>query len=198
MKDFKCNRVLSRLMPMRGNWVSIVLAFVCIGFVVGAVLSFAVSYQGEEMILWGSGFWILDEQDVHFHAEFPIRSYNQSIQIYLHCTNGSLDIFVLNGTEQTAWYNGKNYAAYFEVRNVTDVMTTIEINPPDSSMIDIIFVTNYGDAWMNVDLSSHWMGYDDSTGMNSILVAIPFAVGSFYYANKKPKKDENSIGEGIS
>jgi hypothetical protein len=183
---------------MRGNWVSIVLAFVCIGFVVGAVLSFTVPYQEEQMILWDSDFGILANLKAPFHTEFPMRSYEQSIQIYMHCTNGSLDIVVLKAIEWNAWYQGENYTAYFEARNVTDVMTTIEINPTYNFLIDIILVTDYGDAWMSVDLSSHWMGFDDSTGMNSILVAIPFAAGSFYYANKKPKKDENSIGVGIS
>jgi hypothetical protein len=185
-------------MPMRGNWVSIVLAFVCIGFVVGAVLSFTVPYQEEEMILWGPDFGIVANLKAPFHTEYPMRSYNQSIHIDLHCTKGSLDIVVLKTTEWDAWDQGDNYSAYFEAKNVTDVMTTIEVSPPYSLLIDIILVTNYGDAWMSVDLSSHWMGFDDSTGMNSLLLAIPFTAGSFYYANKKPKKDDNSIGVGIS
>ncbi|MHA3964110.1 MAG: hypothetical protein AM325_011305 [Candidatus Thorarchaeota archaeon SMTZ1-45] len=173
---------------MRINWVSIVLAFVCIGFVVGSALSFAVPYQKDEMILEGSDFGIVGGLTVPFHARFPLRSYNQSIDIFLQCTNGSLDIVVLKATEREAWYQGENYSVYYEARNVTSVMTTVEIYPPDIYSIDIIFQTNYGDVQMSVSMTSQWMGYDDSTGFNSLLVAIPFGLGSFYYATKKAKE----------
>jgi len=185
-------------MPMRGNWVSIVLAFVCIGFIVGSALSFTIPYQEEGLVLTGSDFGIVGGLKAPFHAYFPLRSYNQSIDIFLQCTNGSLDIVVLKSTEWSAWYQGENYSAYYEASNVTSVMTTIEINPPSIGSIDIILQTNYGDAWMSVSIFNHWMGYENSTGVNSLLVAIPFGLGSFFYANKKTKNDDKTIGADIS
>ncbi len=185
-------------MLMKGNWVSIILTFVCIGFIVGSALSFIVPYQKDGMILTGSDFGIRGGLTAPFHASFPLRSYNQSIDIFLDCRNGSLDIVVLKSTEWDAWYHGENYSAYYEVRNVTSVMTTVEINPPSIHSIDIILQTNYGEAWMSVSIINHCMEYDESTGVNSLLVAIPFGLGSFYYASKKPKNDDNSIGADIS
>jgi len=183
---------------MRGNWVSIILAFVCFGFIVGSALSFTVPYQDEELVLTGSDFGIVGGLIAPFHAHFPLRSHNQSIDIFLQCTNGSLDIVVLKSTEWSAWDQGENYSAYYEASNVTSVMTTIEINPPSIGSIDIILQTNYGDARMAVSIFNHWMGYEDSTGVNSLLVAIPFGLGSFFYANKKTKNDDKSIGTDIS
>jgi hypothetical protein len=183
---------------MRGNGVSIILAFVCIGFIVGSVLSFTIPYQREQMILWGSNFGILDHLTDSSHVEFPFRSYNQSIDIFLQCTNGSLDIVILKSTEWDAWNNGENYSAYYEMKNVTSVMTTVEINPPYIHLIDIIMQTNYGDVEMSVDISIHWIDYNDLTGVNSLLAAIPFALCSIYYAKKKPTNDANSNGLDIS
>lgn len=131
---------------------------------------------------------------IPLHAYFPWRFHNQSIDIFLQCTNGSLDIVVLNYNEWSAWDQGENYSAYYEASNVTSVMTTIEIDPPVTGSIDIILQTIYGEAWMSVNIFNHWMGYDDATGMNSLIVAIPFGWGSFYYATKEPKDEGNSTG----
>ena len=184
-------------MQMRGNWVSIVLAFVCIGFIVGATISFTIPHQEEGLVLTGSDFGIVGGLTAPFHAYFPWRTYNQTIDIFLQCTNGSLDITVLRSDEWNAWDQGENYSAYFEMRNVTSIMTTIEIDPPYRS-IDVILQSNYGDVWMSVSIYNYWLGYNDSTGMNSLLVAIPFGLGSLYYANKEPKKDDNSNGAILS
>ncbi len=81
---------------------------------------------------------------------------------------------------------------------MTSVMITIEIDPPSIRSVDIILQTNYGFVKMDVSIYNRWMGYDESTGMNSLLVAIPFGVGSFFYATKKPKKDDGTIGADIS
>lgn len=183
---------------MRGNRVSIILAFVCIGFIVGSTLSFIVPNQYDEMILMGSDIGIVNDLKVPFHVRFPLRSYNQSIDIFLECTNGSLDIVILKSTDWDSWYHRENYTAYFEVRNATSIMTTVDINPPYNRLIDIILQTNYGDARMSVSLSSHWMGYDITTGVNSLLVAIPFALGALYYSTRKTKNEDKSVGTGIS
>ncbi|TFH02332.1 MAG: hypothetical protein E4H14_17735 [Candidatus Thorarchaeota archaeon] len=174
------------------------MAFVCIGFIVGATLSFTVPYQMDQLILVGDNFGILNDLTAPFHTSFPLRSYNQSIDIFLECTNGSLDIVILNSTDWGSWYRGENYTAYFEVRNATSIMTTVEINPPYNRLIDIILQTNYGDARMSVSLSSHCMWYDITTGVNSLLVAIPFALGALHYSTRKTKNEDKSAGTSIS
>jgi hypothetical protein len=170
---------------MKGKRVSIALAFVCIGFLVGSAISFMVPYHRDEIIEAEEDLNIAGGLTVCFHSIFPLRSYNQSIDISLECTNGSLDIAVLKTTERSAWEQGVNYSAYYEAENVTSVVIAAEISPSYTS-ISICLRTDYGDAQMIVSISSHWMEYDDSTGLNSLLVAIPFALGSFYYATRRP------------
>jgi hypothetical protein len=183
---------------MRGNWVSFVLAFICVGFIVGATLSFIIPYPYEENILSDSDLGIFENLTVPYHTRFPQRSYEQVIDISLQCTNGSLDIIVLKSTEWDAWTHGENYTPYFEATNVTSVMTAIDIDPAYMRLIDIILETNYGYAEMSVRISSHCMWYDVTTGVNSLLVAIPFAVAAVYYGTKETKNDETSIGIDVA
>lgn len=170
---------------MRGNRISIVLAFICFGFIVGSIISFTVPNQYEENIESMSNLGIVDGLNVPFNELFPLTSYNQSIDIFLTCIDGSLDIMVLETTEWDAYVHAENYSVYFEARNVTGVMTTVEINPPSNHWIYIMLQTKYGGVNVSFSISSHWMGYDIATAVNSALVAIPFGVGSFYYYPKK-------------
>ncbi|MGY5859886.1 MAG: hypothetical protein RTU63_11005 [Candidatus Thorarchaeota archaeon] len=183
---------------MRGNRVSIVLALITIGFVIGSAYSFMVPYEIDRMILIGDNFGILDDLTAPFHTSYPWRSHNQSIDILFACTEGALDIIVLKGTEWNAWYTGENYSAYYEARNVTSAMITVRIEPSELHTIDIILQTNYGEVRMDISIYSHCWAYNDSAGVTSLLVAIPFAIGSFYYAPRKSKNDDKSVGIGIS
>lgn len=185
-------------MQMRGSRVSIILAFICIGFIVGSAIAFAVPYQYEEDIESFSHLGIVENLTVPFHELFPLRSYDQSIDIFLNCEDGAIDIYVLESTEWDAFVHAENYSAYFEAKNVTNVMTTVEIDPPSNHWIDIIMQTKYGGVNITITISSHWMGYDITTAINSALVAIPFAIGSLYYYPKKSKTDLGKIGPDIS
>jgi len=185
-------------MEMRGSRISIILAFICIGFIVGSVISFAVPYQYEEDIESISHLGVLENLTVPFHELFPLRSYDQSIDISLTCMDGSLDFYVLESTEWDSFVHAENYSAYFEAKNVTHVMTTVEIDPPSNHWIDIILQTKYGGVNISISITSHWTGYDITTAINSALIAIPFAIGSFYYYPKRPKTDSESIGPQIS
>jgi len=183
---------------MRGSRVSIILAFICIGFIVGSVISFAIPYQYEENIVSMSDLGAVEDLTIPFHEIFPLGSYDQSIDIFLNCEDGSLDIFVMESTEWDAFTHLENYSAYLEAKNVTGVMTTVEIDPPSNHWIDIILQTKYGGVNMSISITSHCMAYDTTTAINSALISIPFAIGSFYYYPKKPKTDSGPIGPDIS
>jgi len=154
---------------------------------VGSIISFAIPQQYDEEIVSFYDLGVVEGLTVPYHEIFPLRSYDQSIDITLTCTDGSLDIVVLESTEWEAFLHAEDYSAYFEAKNVTSAMTTVAINPPSNHWIDIMLQTNYGAVNISLSLSSHWMGYDITTAINSALVAIPFAIGSFYYYPKKRK-----------
>ena len=182
---------------MRGNGVSIVLAIICIGFIVGSAYSFMVPYEINQLILEGDNLGILSDLTIPLHTGFPWRSFNQSIDISFACTNGSLDVIILTSIEWIAWYYGGNYSAIYEARNVSSLMISVMIEPSYYSTIDVILETNYGDAWMDIRMYSHSWGYNDSTGLVSLLVAIPFAVGSYYFTPKKKENQSRPVGIDI-
>ena len=172
---------------MRGNTTSNVLVALFIGLVAISAYFYVVPYENEVGILEGDDFGILDHLTAPFHASYPMRSYDQSIEISLSCTEGSLDLVVLRSTEWGAWYSEENYTAYFEVTNATYVMETIEIEPPYVGSIDIIIQTNYGDVEMSVSIISRSMEYNHAAGFTALLAAIPILLVWICYVNRMPK-----------
>ena len=170
------------------NWISIILGIICIGFITGAVYNIAVPYESNTVILQGTDFGILDGLTAPFHERFPYRSYDQTIEIYLTCVNGSLDLVVIKDAEWNAWENGGNYTPYYEATNVTAVMTTVDIEPAYAGLIDIIMQTNYGDVSIGISIIGHAMVYDYMTAINSLAIAVPFGLLWIYYAIEKEEK----------
>ena len=185
-------------MEMRGKWISAILAFICIGFLVGSVISFAVPNRYEDTVESMSDLGIVENLTVPFPEIFPLSSYNQSIDITLTCTDGSIDILVMESTEWEAFVHSENYSAYFEAKNVTSVMTTVEIDPPSNHWIDIMLQTKYGGVNMSIIIISHWMRYDITTAMNSAFVAVPFGLAAFYYYPRKSKNNSETSDSSIS
>ena len=135
------------------------------------------------MIIEGD-FGIVDDLKVPFHARFWARSQNQSIEISLTCTEGSIDIVVFNSTDWESWYNGYEYTAYYESTNTTFVNTVIQISPLYRGMIDIVISTNYGDVAMVVSMYSHSITYDDNTAIWSLFGAVTIVLVWQYYRNR--------------
>jgi len=172
---------------MRGNTSSNVLCILFVGLIAVSAFFFLVPYESEITILEGTEFGILDHLTAPYHAYFPMRSHDQSIEIFLSCTEGSLDLVLLKSTEWGAWYNEENYTAYYEATNVTFVMATIQIEPPYIGSIDIIMQTNYGDVEMSVSIVSRSMEYNHTAGITVLLAAIPIALAWICYMNRMPK-----------
>jgi len=178
---------------MRGNGTSFILGFICIVFVLGSVYSFATPYETNQLILVGDNLGILSDLTIPFHTSFPWRSFNQSIDIAFTCTNGSLDIIIYKSVNV-----GGNTSPYYDARNVSSLVLSVVFEPSYYYTVNIILETNYGDAWMDINMYSHWWGYNDSAGLVTILVALPFGLGSYHYAPKESKNEKKTDGIDIS
>ncbi|TFH00745.1 MAG: hypothetical protein E4H14_19310 [Candidatus Thorarchaeota archaeon] len=150
------------------------------------------------MILEGN-FGIIDNLRVPFHARFWERSQNQSIDIYLYCSEGSIDIVVLEYAEWESWYNGSEYTALYEWTNTSYVDTVVQIDPSYNGIIDIFFSTAYVDANMVVSMYSRSISYDDTTAVYSLIGAFSLGLVLVYH-HKKPQKifETKSVGPQIS
>lgn len=173
-------------MPMRKSRVSLILISLCILLVGNSIFYFVVPIERDEMILEGN-FGIVENLKIPFHAFFRERSQNQSIVISLTCSEGSIDLVVLESTEWESWYNGSEYTALYEWTNTSFVDTVIPIHPLYKGYIDIFIATTYGDVTLaSASIHSHSMSYDDNTAVLSLFGAISFVlVGVWYHYSTK-------------
>lgn len=177
---------------------SIILGFLFLFLLGNSIFYFVVPYENDEMIIEGD-LGIVDNLKVPFHAYFWTRSQNQSIEISLTCTEGSIDIVVFNSSDWVSWYNGSEYTAYYESTNTTFVNTVIQISPQYRGMIDIVISTNYGDVAMVVSMYSHSISYDDNTAIWSLFGAVTIVlVWQYYRSRTKRTVEVSSIGAEIS
>ncbi|MGY5879296.1 MAG: hypothetical protein RTV31_03550 [Candidatus Thorarchaeota archaeon] len=186
------------LLSMRKKTVSNILSVLCILLVGNSIFYFVVPSESDAMILEGN-FGIVDNLKVPFHAHFWERSQNQSIDISLYCSEGRIDLVVLEFTEWESWYNGSEYTALYEWTNTSHVDTVVQIDPSYKGIIDIFFSTAYGDANMVVSIYSRSISYDDTTAVYSLIGAFSLGLVLVYH-HKKPKKifETQSVGPKIS
>jgi len=186
------------MLSMRKERVSIVLSFLCILLVGNSIFYFVVPSEKDSMILEGN-FGIVDNLKVPFHAFFRDRSQNQRIEISLFCSEGSIDLVVLEFSEWESWYNGSEYTALYEWTNTSHVDTVVQIDPSYKGSIDIFFSTAYGDVTLVVSIYSRSMSYDDTTAVFSLVGAFSLGLVSVYHHKKPPEIYEtHSVGPYIS
>ena len=111
------------------------------------------------------------------HLLFTPRSYEQTIDIAVACIVGTIDIVVLNSNEWGSWYTGEEYSSYYELKNASEISTTITIDPPYEGSIDIMIQTNYGDVILSASMVGHSMAYNELLAILSVSFALPFIVG---------------------
>lgn len=183
---------------MRKNTISIILSIMCILLVGNSIFYFIVPSENNAMILEGN-LGIVENLKVPFHAHFMERSENQSITISLACSEGSIDLVVLEFSEWESWYNGSEYTALYEWTNTSHVDTVVQIDPSYKGIIDIFFSTAYGDVVFSVIIYSRTISYDDITAGFSLFPAFALILVLVYH-HKKPEKiyETQPVGPDIS
>ena len=184
---------------MSKSGVSIIQGLLFLVLVGNSIFYFVVPYENDEMILEAGDLGIVDNLKVPFHAYFRTRSQNQSVDISLICTEGSIDIVVFNTTEWLSWYSGSEYTAYYESTNTSFVDTVIQIDPLYLGTIDIVISTTYGDVTMNVNMHSRSITYDDTTAVFSLFGAVSLVLVWIFYHNRTRRTFEvSTIGVEIT
>ena len=183
---------------MRKKTVSSILSLLCLLLVGNSIFYFVVHSESDSMILEGN-FGIIDNLKIPFHAHFWERSQNQSIDISLYCSEGSIDLIILESTEWESWYNGSEYTALYEWTNTSYVDTVVQIDPSYKGFIDIFISTAYGDVALVVSIFSHSMSYDDTTAGLSLFGAFSLILVLVYH-HKRPQKTHETqlVGPDIS
>lgn len=108
------------------------------------------------------------------HASYPWRSYNQSFYAEFYATNGSFTFMVLDDDGLSSWINHLTFNSFFQVNNVTNFITSTQINPPIRDRIHFIIIANTSLTYNGIieinylDYLTNWGGL--SIGVGSIVV----------------------------
>jgi hypothetical protein len=133
---------------------------------------------------------ISDHLRIVNNFQFTPRSYDERIDILLNCTEGSLDVVVINRNQWGNWYQEEEYSSYYEVKNTTLVHVTVEIQPSYGGTVFVIISTPYGAVAMSGEVVGHSMAYYEPVAFILLAVAIPFAVAFIWntiMTKQKPK-----------
>ncbi len=71
--------------------------------------------------------------------EFPWRSHTQEIFLNISVEQGTISLQILKRKDFNCYLKGEPYIPYWEVENITEFTTTIQISPPFQGNIFILF-----------------------------------------------------------
>jgi len=122
-----------------------------------------VCERGESNILKGN--YGLDT------VTFPWRSFNQEIIINLNITEGNLTLQILEPIENWKREQGEPYDTYFKRTNITELNTTILLDPPLQGFIEIVYIVDE-DSTIYKNLEVNYYFYYNNYGIFFLSIAI--------------------------
>ena len=140
---------------------------------IGILLIF-IPFPSTETVANKQNSKIIEGNFFLFHASYPWRSYNQSFHAEFYATNGSFTFLALDDDGYSNWINHLPFDSFFQVYNVTNFITSTQINPPIHGFIHFIIIANTTFTYRGIielrylDFLTNWGGL--SIGIGSILV----------------------------
>ncbi len=178
---------------MRRNRTSDILAIFVVLIIVNAGVFYFVPFERVEVAAEIEYLGIVGYLTIPYHLLFTPRSFSQAIDIAITCSEGTIDLVVLNSNEWGNWYIDEDYSAYYEIENASVILTTIDLTTPYEGAIDIIIQTNYGDVVLSGVIEGHSMAYNEPIAIVSLTLAIPFIVGWISYMITIRKDEEGTM-----
>ena len=112
---------------------------------------------------------------------FPSGSFNQEIYLNITLNEGKLTIFLLDDEQWLNFWRGHSYTPYWEVINSTDVLTTIQINPPFHFSGMLIFYGEEDSIYQGEIYVSYFRYY---TSYAVVFLGIMIVLISYYFYRK--------------
>ena len=112
---------------------------------------------------------------------FPSGSINQEVYLNLTVIEGNLTIILLDDEQEYNFWMGLPYTPYWEVINITDVLTTIQINPPFHFSGFLIFYGEEDSIYQGEIYISYFRYY---TSYAVVFLGITIVLVSYYFYRK--------------
>ena len=112
---------------------------------------------------------------------FPPGSFNQKIYLNITLIEGKLTIRLLDDEQARNFWMGYSYTIYWEVINSTDVLTTIQIDPPFHFSGLLIFYGEENSIYQGEIYVSYFRYY---TSYAVVFLGITIVLISYYFYRK--------------
>jgi len=124
-------------------------------------------------------------KDHHFDEmiEFPWRSYNQEIYLYINVSEGKITLQILDNEAYFNYLFEDLYVPYREFRNITELTTTIHLLPSFQGRGAILFIAEE-DASFCRETKVSYFRYASSYGFFFLGIAV---ILFSYYINRRYK-----------
>jgi len=112
---------------------------------------------------------------------FPSGSFNQKLYLNITLIEGKLTIRLLDDEQDYNFWMGLSYTPYWEVINITDVLTTIQINPPFQFSGRLMFYGEEDSIYQEEIYVSYFRYY---TSYAVVFLGIAILLISYYFYRK--------------
>jgi len=112
---------------------------------------------------------------------FPSGSINQEIYMNITVIEGNLTIMLLDDEQEYNFWVQQSYTPFWEVINITDILTTIQINPPFHFSGFLIFYGEEDSIYHGEIYASYFRYY---TSYAVVFLGIMIVLISYYFYRK--------------
>ncbi|MFX1501953.1 MAG: hypothetical protein ACFFDH_13400 [Promethearchaeota archaeon] len=113
----------------------------------------------------------LTSSNTIIYLEYPWRSFSQEIFLNATVTEGNITLQIIDTEALINLIRDQTYVPYWEITNVTDLITNIEISPPDYYPMYIL-VSAEGEFSFSLEIEVSYLNYASNYGFFFLGVAI--------------------------
>jgi len=139
------------------------LLIVSIVFISVGILLISVPFPATETVFERENSTILSGIFYITHTQYPWRSINQLAQVDIEAFNGTFTFLILDEISLSNWIDHLPFYSFYQANNITEIKTTILIEPPYLGQLNFIIIANttiYYSALIEV----HYLNYFTSWG----------------------------------
>ncbi|MEJ2296349.1 MAG: hypothetical protein P8Y23_16490 [Candidatus Lokiarchaeota archaeon] len=160
--------------------LSIIIIFISIG-----IFLISVPFPNSEIIFRKENSVILSDVAYFDEIRYPWRSINQLINVNMESFNGTFTFLILDEEDLSNWLNNESYKAYYQDSNLTEIKTTISIDPPYLGYLTLIIIA---ESYLNYKATIIIEYYNFFTSWGGLLIGIGLILILYQFVVKWKQK----------
>ena len=160
------------------------LLIISIIFISVGIILILVPFPATKTVFERENSTILSGNFYIAHTQYPWRSYNQLVYVDIEAFNGTFTFLMLDEIGFSNWIGHLPFYSFYQANNITEVETTIFIEPPYLDHLHFIIIAN-STIYYSALIEVHYLDYFTSWGGLSIGIGL---VPIFYLLILKRRK----------